>query len=259
MLPWTARRHSRNEDGARMPDDRDLKLGRRDFIKTGSAAALMLATGNQAACGGVANTMCEVTPTYQDGPFYVNTLKLGLERRDVTEGLAGAPLLVRLTLIDARTCAPLSDLAVDIWSASPRGLYSGVDNSLVLRGGADTQGETYMRGHQFSDEAGEVLFESLFPGWYEVTPPHIHFTIPFPDGKGYTWQFFLTDDFSERVYTTVEPYKQRGAHPTRTSGVRRAYDALILTPTGPPHAPVIDAVVGIDMENLEKRADEFQP
>lgn len=242
-----------------MSEKKNLTLGRRDFIKSGSAAALVLATGNQTACGATSDTMCEVTPTYQDGPFYVNTLKLGLERRDVTEGLAGAPFRIRLVLIDARTCEPLEDLAVDIWSASPEGLYSGVDNSLVLRGGPDTQGETYMRGHQFSDENGEVIFESLYPGWYEITPPHIHFTIPFPDGKGYTWQFFLTDDFSERVYTSVEPYKQRGAHPTRTSRVRRAYDALILTPTGTPEAPMIDAVVGIDMENLERRADEFQP
>lgn len=238
-------------------------VARRDFIKSGSAAALMLASGAPMACGASRGRdgVCAITPTYQDGPFYINTIKLGLERRDVTEGLAGSPLMIRMLLVDASTdaCEPLQNVAVDIWSASPDGLYSGVDNSIVLADGPNTEGTTYMRGHQISNEDGEVIFESLFPGWYEVTPPHIHFTIPFPDGKGYTWQLFLTDEFSERVYTTIEPYKQRGAHPVRTSRQRRLPDALIVTPSGTPEASIIDVVVGIDMDDLERRADEYTP
>jgi hypothetical protein len=39
-----------------MSDKKNLTLGRRDFIKSGSAAALVLATGNQTACGGTTAT-----------------------------------------------------------------------------------------------------------------------------------------------------------------------------------------------------------
>jgi protocatechuate 3,4-dioxygenase beta subunit len=223
----------------------------------GAAATVGAWSGLELGCAGSpAPAECVVTPTYQEGPFYIDTVRSGLARHDVTEGLAGAPLRLRLTLVEAQTCAPCADLPVDIWSASPAGWYSGVDNALLIDGAPDETGRTYMRGHQVTDADGVVTFLTLFPGWYELTPPHIHFTTPLPGGRAYTWQFFFDDAFSEAVYTSVAPYAQRGVHPVRTDGRPRP-DALVITPTGPPEAPVVDAVVGVDMTALVDRPDEY--
>lgn len=229
------------------------EMDRRTFLKLGATAAAGALSG--AGCVS-APTACTVTPTFQEGPFYVNTVRTGLLRRDVTEGLLGAPMRLRLTLIEAQTCAPCVGVPVDIWSASPLGVYSGVDNGLLLADGEDTTGQTFMRGHQVTDAEGVVEFQTLYPGWYEITPPHIHFTTPLPGDRAYTWQFFLDDAYSERVYTGVEPYAQRGAHPVKTAG-RSGIDALTIVPTGPPEAPVIDAVVGIDRTALLDRPEEY--
>ncbi len=238
-------------------DARAHAMDRRTFIRAGAAATVTALSGVEVGCA-AEPTLCTVTPTFQEGPFYVNTLTAGLKRRDVTEGMRGAPMLVRMTLLESQTCRPCANLPVDIWSTSPMGLYSAVDNSIVLRGGEDTTGTTYMRGHQFTDGDGVVEFETLFPGWYEVTPPHLHFTTQLPGERAYTWQFFIDDAFAEEVYTTVEPYAARGVHPVRTDS-RTGYvrDALTVTPTGTATSPIIDVVVGIDMEALLERADEY--
>ena len=201
----------------------------------------------------VAGENCDVVafPQFQAGPFYLNT---GDVRRDVTEGLVGAPMVIALRLIDAATCAPLTDMAVDIWSAGPDGAYSGVDNALVVDGAPDTRGETFMRGRQITDSDGRVEFQTLFPGWYPVTAPHFHFTSPFDSESSFTWQFFIDDDFSETVYTTVAPYSERGTHTVRSSD--RSPD-LIITPTGTPANPVIDATVAIDLSDLSDTPSEF--
>ena len=196
---------------------------------------------------------CIVTPDQQTGPFYVNAET----RRDVTEGMPGAKMVVRMQLVDAAQCLPLAGLPVDIWSASAEGLYSGVDNSIVRRGGEDTQGETFMRGRQVTDDSGVVVFETLFPGWYEVTSPHFHFTAPFDEESSFTWQLYLDDTFSDTVYTTVAPYDERGVHPNRTDD-RNVPSELVITPTGTPVEPMIDLVVGIDLDDLSGPPPEFE-
>ncbi|MEM9488622.1 MAG: protocatechuate dioxygenase [Myxococcota bacterium] len=238
---------------------------RREVLKYGSATAVVLVVG----CGssddpepggspdagpvgdGGSTVDCTVTPEYTEGPLYVNT---GDVRRDITEGLPGAAMMVRLILVDAVTCQPLSGLAVDLWHASPEGLYSGVDNGILVPGAPDTAGETYMRGRQITDDAGQLSFETVYPGWYPIVPPHLHFTAPFGDGTAFTWQFFLDDAFSDQVYTTVAPYDTRGTHPVRTEG---SPPDLILRPDGSPNAPIIDRVVGIDLSALGPVACEY--
>lgn len=196
---------------------------------------------------------CTVYPAFTDGPFYVSARDL--VRSDVTEQREGAPTFIRIQLADATSCEPLGGLPVDIWSASAEGLYSGVDNSIAIPDGLDTQGTTYMRGRQVTDSQGIIEFETLYPGWYPVTPPHYHFTAPFDEERSFTWQFFLDDDFSDAVYTTVSPYSERGVHPVRV-GSDRVDAAAVITPTGSVERPVIDMVVGIDLDSLGRPAAE---
>lgn len=202
-------------------------------------------------------TDCTVTPSFTEGPFYVNTADL--VRRDLTEGIAGTPFRVRLQIVDVATCQPLADLPVDLWSAHPRGMYSGVDNSLVIADGPDTQGTSYLRGRQVTDAYGIVEFETLYPGWYEVTPPHLHFTAPFDERSSFTWQFFLDDDVSDLIYTTGAAYLDRGTHPVRVEGGFAAFvgDGAVVTPSGDADAVVLDIVVGIDLGGLSEPPEVF--
>ena len=60
----------------------------------------------------VALVDCVRTPSQTEGPYYFDTGEL---RRDITEGLPGAPLLVSLRFVDADTCEPVAGATVDIW------------------------------------------------------------------------------------------------------------------------------------------------
>ena len=67
--------------------------------------------------------VCSLTPEMTEGPFY---LPLDLVRKDITEGKAGIPLPLRITVMNATTCEPLANAAVDIWHCDAQGAYSGV-------------------------------------------------------------------------------------------------------------------------------------
>lgn len=155
---------------------------------------------------------CSFTPDFVEGPFYV---KRELFRQNITEHLPGLPLWVELVLLDAASCAPLSQLPVDIWMASPRGEYSGVNNALLIAGGRNTEGQTFMRGTQLSNAQGVVRFQALFPGWYEVTPPHLHFSVRVARDQAFTSQFFFDDGFAAAIYNSAEHYRDRGEHPRK--------------------------------------------
>src|SRR5439155_8607390 len=98
---------------------------------------------------------CVLTPELTEGPYYVANEKL---RRNITEGKQGAPLELRLTVLDIATCRPIKGAAVDIWHADALGVYSGAV--------ANNAGTNFLRGVQRTNAAGLALFETLYPGWY---------------------------------------------------------------------------------------------
>src|SRR5882724_1663467 len=58
-----------------------------------------------------------------EGPYYLDG---ALVRKDITEGKAGVPLTLRLTVVDATDgCTPVSGAAVEIWHCDAWGYYSG--------------------------------------------------------------------------------------------------------------------------------------
>ena len=89
---------------------------------------------------------CAITPRQTEGPYY---LDVGQVRRDITEGKLGTPLLVRLHLVEAGSCAPIGDASVDIWHTDAEGQYSGFGGQ--GDDGTDTSGETFLRGTQVTD------------------------------------------------------------------------------------------------------------
>ena len=156
----------------------------------------------------VPQSTCEVTPSQTEGPYYFNA---GQVRRNITEGKPGTPLLVALHLVEAGSCAPVRGAVVDIWHADAAGRYSG------YRGqgddGADTSGQTFLRGLQTTDGNGLVEFKTIYPGSYPGRAVHIHFKAYTEERRLVTSQMYFPDDVTDTVYT-AEPYSARGLHRT---------------------------------------------
>src|SRR5436305_381668 len=90
----------------------------------------------------------------------------GKLRRNITEGRPGTPLTLRLRVVDASTCKPIKNAAVDIWHCDALGAYSGF--------GAGSGSRTFMRGVQRTDANGFATFQTVYPGWYQGRTVHIH-------------------------------------------------------------------------------------
>ena len=188
--------------------------------------------------------VCDVTPRQTEGPYY---LDVGQVRRDITEGKLGTPLLVRLHLVEAGSCAPIGDASVDIWHTDAAGQYSGFGGQ--GDDGADTSGETFLRGTQITDANGLVEFETVYPGWYPGRTAHIHFKAYTDEGSLVSSQMYFPDHISDAVYA-AEPYSVRGVRRTTNDndGLTRnpASRALLGNVMESGDGYVVSMVVGVE-------------
>ena len=156
---------------------------------------------------------CVQTTEATEGPFYYES---SLQRRAIAEGQHGEPLRLGITLGglgEGGRCFPLAGAVIDIWQTSPAGLYSNVGKDLQP---IDTRGQTFLRGHQVTDDKGYVEFDTIVPGWEIVpaAPPvgvakrttHIHVKA-FHEREVLTTQLYLPDPLIDQLYADVEPYK----------------------------------------------------
>ncbi len=178
----------------------------------GSDAGNVAGNGGEGGMGGAAgNGMneCTLYPEQTAGPFY---LDLDLLRRDITEGKPGEPLRVEL-LVQGKNCAPLKDVAVDLWHCDAAGVYSGFANQL---GGLDTSGDTFLRGTQVTDGEGFAVFDTIYPGWYPGRTTHMHFRVLTSGDTAATSQIYFPEDVTSKVYA-IAPYETRGLKDTPNS------------------------------------------
>jgi len=166
------------------------------------ARAVQVLAGDEAAAATV--TTCLLTPEVTAGPYWVQE---SLTRRNVTEGKPGLPLVIRFTILNARTCKPIPKADVEIWHCDATGSYSAVD-------GATTR---FLRGHQKANAAGKAEFLTIFPGWYPGRTPHIHMKVYIGGNAVQTGQVFLNEAVTRAVYKQ-KPYAVRGAYDTPHSG-----------------------------------------
>ncbi|HEY6560746.1 MAG TPA: intradiol ring-cleavage dioxygenase [Polyangiaceae bacterium] len=164
-------------------------------------------TGGAGGGAGAPNTSCTLYPQQVQGPYY---LDLDLLRVDVTEGKPGAPLLLDVQVVRSGSCAPLGDVAVDIWQCDAAGVYSGYPGQL---GGLDTTGQRFLRGTQLTDAAGHARFETIYPGWYPGRTTHIHFKVQLSPSSEVISQIYFPEDFNASVYGSA-PYAERGQKET---------------------------------------------
>lgn len=171
--------------------------------KVGDAAASGQGGPAAVASGAVS---CVLTPELTEGPYYIADEKV---RRNITEGRPGAPLTLRLAVVNASTCKPIPGAAVDIWHADAGGVYSGF--------GAGSANRTFMRGIQRTDANGIATFQTVYPGWYQGRTVHIHVKVHVAGNVVHTGQIFFADSVTDSVYRR-SPYTRRPNRTTRNSG-----------------------------------------
>ena len=158
--------------------------------------------------------ICVLVPEVTEGPYYFDP---ALVRNDITEGRPGAPLLVRLQVVNA-ACLPQANARVDIWHCDAAGLYPGYANQT---GGVATLGETFLRGTLFTDANGTVEFSSIYPGWYQGRTTHIHFKVVLDERNVLNGQLFFPEDLNNAIYASHPDYAR-----TATRGTFNANDGI---------------------------------
>jgi protocatechuate 3,4-dioxygenase beta subunit len=181
--------------------------------------------------GDTANSFtCVQTAEAAEGPFYYES---SLERRAIAERHPGEPLRLGITLAGITPggrCIPLSGAVLDIWQTNTTGLYSNVGADLQQ---VDTIGQTFLRGHQFTDDKGYAEFETIVPGWELLAAPapvnvairttHIHVKA-FHRRAVLTTQLYFPDELIDTLYAGVEPYSSNRL--LTAPGLTRHYERI---------------------------------
>ncbi|PXA71914.1 intradiol ring-cleavage dioxygenase [Cryobacterium arcticum] len=150
------------------------------------AACATDASGSTSTSTATATTSTGEIPDETAGPYPgdgsngVNVLEeSGIVRSDIRSSIGGGltaegvPMTFTLTVLDMNNNdAPFADTAVYVWHCDAAGGYSMYSDGI--------EEETYLRGVQIADSAGQVTFTSIYPACYTGRWPHIHFEV-YPD------------------------------------------------------------------------------
>ncbi len=182
---------------------------------------------------------CLLTPQATEGPYYFDPR---LERSDIKGGRTGSP--VRLLIgVQGADCRPLKDARVDIWHCDAQGTYSGYAGG----GQGDARGETFLRGHQKTNAAGEATFATIYPGWYPGRTPHVHMKVILGDSEVMTSQLYFPDELSDRIYRD-RAYVKAGARLNNgnDSIARQQGPAAMASVTPEGNGHLVKILVGVD-------------
>ena len=199
------------------------------------------------ATPGVAVLAAEIT----EGPYW---LDLNLTRSDIREDQQGAPLTMKLAVVDVATGKPIEGANVDIWHCNADGIYSGFTGASAAAnpggGQAGTQpsgggnpppvapaggqaggpppggagggaqkadDKTFLRGSQPTDKSGVATFTTVYPGWYNGRTVHIHVKVNVGGKTIHTGQLFFDDSYTDTVFKDNAPYNARSARQMRNA------------------------------------------
>ncbi|MEU9323553.1 hypothetical protein AB0D91_07000 [Streptomyces canus] len=190
------------------------------------------------------------TPRTTEGPYYI-PFDESLLRRDIAEEQKGVPLRLRYRVIDAVTRAPRSGARVDTWHCDAFGRYSGhlaMDPDLFAgREALDhippTDETRFLRGTQYTDEAGELEFRTVYPGWYYNRDVHIHMKVYVDESEVYVGQLHMPDKVNE-IVATLPPYNEH----TTLERVPSEEDLLYQTDNGENLVPDVQPVSAANPE-----------
>jgi protocatechuate 3,4-dioxygenase beta subunit len=216
-------------------------LSRREALTVLGASGLVLVVGGRHeryawAASKARLPACVARPEQTEGPYFVDQMLNRSDiRADPKSGVVkeGTPLALTLAVsaLRAGSCAPLPGAHVDIWHCDAAGVYSGVEDP-----GFDTRGQSFLRGYQITDKAGEARFRTIYPGWYSGRTVHIHFKIrtdPTAErGHEFTSQLYFDDALTTRVLGRM-PYAAKTGRRDLNADDRiftRGGDQLLLAP-----------------------------
>jgi|GEM_PF-259312 len=166
---------------------------------------------------------CVLIPQETRGPYPLDLSGDSTKfRQDITEGRPGVSLDLTLTIVNINNnCSPVPNARVDIWQTDKEGVYSGYSQP-----GANTVGQTFMRGIQMTDASGQVRFHTIYPGWYNGRVTHIHFEVFLNSVLSATSQMAFPENITQQVYASPL-YAGRGQN---TSVPTNAQDNVFAAP-----------------------------
>lgn len=127
--------------------------------------------------GTYAGSLCLLSSTEVACSSFLPMGSNRLLRRDITEGRPGIPLTLTLQLQDCdNQNAPICGAEVYVWHCDAEGQYSGGHSGPEV----SLPSETYLRGVQFSNHAGSVVFNTILPGCHHCQLEHIHLMVLLP-------------------------------------------------------------------------------
>lgn len=117
------------------------------------------------------------TPAQTEGPYYTPNTP---ERTSLLEaGISGTNLIVSGTVLTTN-CQPVACALLDFWHCDAVGVYDNVGYRL--------------RGHQFTNEQGRFLLETILPAVYPGRTRHIHVKVQAPDQPVLTTQLYFSGE-----------------------------------------------------------------
>lgn len=222
---------------------KDRRIGRREALGVlGAAAGAAIAAG----CGGDSmtgssdgggttpgsgtastNGSCAVTPSETAGPFPSLT---DMFRSDIREGKAGTVLALTVKVVNASSaCSPVAGANVEIWHVDAAGDYSQY--------GTQSRA-TFLRGIQTTNANGEVVFTTIYPGWYQGRATHIHVEVSIGGVSRKVSQIAFPETVNNTVHRSGA-YASRGTNPMSNASDGIFADSLaseLVTPLGDPSA-----------------------
>jgi len=119
----------------------------------------------------------DVTPPQTEGPYFTRNSP---ERTSLLEpAMAGSKIVLTGLVVDT-ACQPIPRALVDFWQADDGGEYDNVGY--------------WLRGHQFTDDAGGYSLETIVPGLYPGRTRHLHVKVQAPNGPVLTTQLYFPDE-----------------------------------------------------------------
>ena len=169
------------------------------------------------------NAACTVTPTETVGPY---PSLVDLFRSDIREGKSGALLTLTIKVVNvANGCAAVPNANVEIWHVDAAGAYSQYGTQAA---------QTFLRGIQTTNSSGEVVFTTIYPGWYQGRATHIHVEVTIGGRSVKVTQIAFPEAINNTVHASGV-YASRGTNPMSNGSDGIFADSLsseIVTPTG---------------------------
>ena len=198
----------------------EMSPGRLERVRL-PAPAMRMRNHNKRSAEADDEEMLVLAPWTTEGPYFatvddyadnadLTAEAVAIDRRAVLDGV---PLTLTLNVFDVAngTGTAMAGASVFLWHCDSKGVYGAVNLASASTNKENTVGQKWLRSVQPTDEAGQVVFQTIVPGWYAGRTLHFHLRVRAADAATDS-TFVITTQlmFRDSVHAslaTVEPYK----------------------------------------------------